>query len=269
MALLVILGSLLAVALWEFCRPLCKPRFSAARRRCSNIGFWIANLLIVTILLPTPTAREPLAALLPTLLPPWPFADGGASCLVGFLLLDALYYAMHRCEHAVAPLWRLHALHHSDPDVDVTTALRHHPAEYLLCSAFYWSVAGFLGIPAAVVLIHGLAVFATAAVQHGNLRLPAPMEQSLQPLLMTTELHRIHHSIHDDEANANYGAVLSVWDRLFGTHRPGAGVALRENPRFGVRELPGRDCLGPVAMFSTPWRLRRAGSPEVRDLGRG
>ena len=99
--------------------------------------------------------------------------------------------------------------------------------------------------------------FGTSAVQHGNVRLPERLERCLRQVLVTTSLHRIHHSVVFEQANSNYGSVLSVWDRLFGTY---ASISPAQHERivFGVRELPRRDCLKPFAMFLTPWRISRA-----------
>jgi sterol desaturase/sphingolipid hydroxylase (fatty acid hydroxylase superfamily) len=166
-------------------------------------------------------------------------------------------YLVHRCEHAVPLFWRFHALHHSDPDVDVTTSVRHHPLEYLLGSLVYWLAVIVLDVPAVVAVIHGLAVFGTAAVQHANICLPERLDRWLQPILVTVDMHRIHHSVVFGEANSNYGAVLSIWDRLFGTYTS-ISRAQHERIVFGVRELPRRDCLKPSAMFLTPWRISRA-----------
>jgi sterol desaturase/sphingolipid hydroxylase (fatty acid hydroxylase superfamily) len=228
------------------------------RRRLGNIGFWILNLILAALVFePAARFRPRLEAVLGIGFPSWPIADAGLSLLTGFLLLDFLRYAVHRCEHAVPLFWRFHALHHSDPDVDVTTAVRHHPIEYVLASAVYWFAVLVLDVPALVALVHGLAVFATAAVQHGNIRLPERLERWLQPVLVTVDMHRIHHSVVFEQANSNYGAVLSVWDRLFGTY---ASISRAQHERivFGVRELPRRDCLKPFAMFLTPWRISRA-----------
>jgi sterol desaturase/sphingolipid hydroxylase (fatty acid hydroxylase superfamily) len=224
----------------------------------ANIGFWDLNLFLAAFLFP-PTAfvRPRIEALSGIALPSWPIADAGLTLVAGFLLLDFLRYAVHRCEHAVPLFWRFHALHHSDPDVDVTTAVRHHPVEYVPASGVYWLAVLVLGIPAAVVLSHGLAAFATAAVQHGNVRLPERLERWLRPVLVTSDMHRIHHSVVYDEANSNYGAVLSVWDRLFGTYTR-LTRAQHDSIVFGVRELPRRDCLKPSAMLLTPWRIRAA-----------
>jgi sterol desaturase/sphingolipid hydroxylase (fatty acid hydroxylase superfamily) len=182
--------------------------------------------------------------------------------VAGFLLLDFMRYLVHRCEHAVPFIWRFHALHHSDPDVDVTTSVRHHPVEYVLASGVYWIAVIVLDVPAIVALCHGVAVFGMAAIQHGNIRLPERVERWLQPVLVTIDMHRIHHSIAYDQANSNYGAVLSIWDRLFGTYTR-LTPAQHDSVVFGVHELPRRDCLKPSAMLLTPWRITRAGARQL------
>jgi len=258
LTLVVLLGSLLVVALWEFCRSRRRREFPALRRRLGNIGFWLANLLLVGFFLGSPQeTRAGIEAISGVGLPVWPIADAGLSLVAGFLLLDFMRYAVHRCEHAVPLFWRFHALHHSDPDVDVTTAVRHHPLEYLLTSAAYWIALIVLEVPAGAVLIHGSAAFTIAAVQHGNIRLPERLERWLQPVLITTDLHRVHHSVLPDQANANYGAVLSIWDRLFGTCVR-LTQAQHEAIIFGVADLPRRDCLKPSTMLKTPWLLPRS-----------
>ncbi len=228
------------------------------RRRLGNIGIWVLNVALAGFVFASPaTFRPQLASVLGIALPAWPIAAAGVSFVAGFLLLDLLHYAVHRCQHAVPFLWRFHALHHSDPDVDVTTSVRHHPVEHLIVSAIYWLAVLALGIPAVVVISHTLAVFAAAAVTHGNIRLPEWLERGLQPVVITLDLHLIHHSLAYEEANSNYGAVLSIWDRLFGTFTP-ASRARQDALTFGIRELPQRDCLTLSAMFLTPWLLGRA-----------
>ena len=257
LTLIVIFGSLLAVALWEFCTPRRRREFPALRRRLGNIGIWLLNLVLATfVFAPPETFRPQLEATFDVTLPSWPIANQWSSFVAAFLLLDFLQYATHRCQHAVPFLWRFHALHHSDPDVDVTTSVRHHPIEYLMAAGFYWLAVLALDIPVVVVTIHALAVFAAAAVTHGNIRLPEWLERLLQPVVITLDLHLVHHSISYDEANSNFGAVLSVWDRLFGTYAR-LPRAQQDCIVFGVLELPRRDCLKPSAMLLTPWRLSR------------
>ena len=100
--------------------------------------------------------------------------------------------------------------------------------------------------------------------QHGNIRLAERLERWLQPVLVTVDMHRIHHAVVFEQANSNYGAVLSVWDRLFGTYTR-LSRAQHNKMVFGVRELPRRDCLKPSAMFLTPWRIARAARTGARE----
>jgi sterol desaturase/sphingolipid hydroxylase (fatty acid hydroxylase superfamily) len=252
------LGSLLVVALWEFCRPRRQREFPALRRRLGNIGFWVLNLVLAGFTFePAAQFRPQLEAALGIGMPSWPIADAALSFAAGFLLLDLLRYLVHRCKHAVPFLWRFHALHHSDPDVDVTTSVRVHPIEHLLNSAVFWLTVILLGIPATVGLTYGLTAFTIEAVQHGNIRLPQRLERWLQPVLVTVDMHRIHHSISFAEASVNYATVFSIWDRLFGTYTR-LTRAQHDSIVFGVRELPRRDCLKPSAMMLTPWRIARA-----------
>jgi sterol desaturase/sphingolipid hydroxylase (fatty acid hydroxylase superfamily) len=265
LAPIAIFGSLLIVALWEFCRPRRRREFPALRRRFANIGFWTLNLVLAAYILPPAAFIRPrIEALSGFALPSWPISDAGLSLVTAFLLLDLIRYLVHRCEHAVPLFWCFHALHHSDPDVDVTTAVRHHPLEDIPCSAIYWLAVLALDIPVAAVISHGLAVFGTAFIQHSNIRLPEWLERSLQPVLVTVDMHRIHHSVVFEQANSNYGAVFSVWDRLFGTYTS-LNRAQQDRIVFGVRELPRRDCLKPSAMFLTPWRIARAARAVARE----
>jgi sterol desaturase/sphingolipid hydroxylase (fatty acid hydroxylase superfamily) len=258
----VVFGSLLVVALWEFCRPRRGREFPALRRRFGNIGFWILNLFLTAFLIPPAAFVRPrIEALSGFTFPSWPIADAGLSFVAGFLLLDLLRYLVHRCKHAVPFFWRFHALHHSDPDVDVTTSVRVHPIEHLLASGVFWLAVILLDIPATAWLAYWLAVSVIEAVQHGNIRLPEWLEQCLQPVLVTVDMHRIHHSISFAEASVNYATVFSIWDRLFGTYTR-LTRAQHDSIVFGVRELPRRDCLKPSAMMLTPWRIARAAATE-------
>ena len=258
MTLVVLLGSLLVVALWEFCRPRRRREFPALRRRLGNIGFWVLNLVLAGLTFePAAQFRPQLEAALGIGLPSWPIADAALSSAAGFLLLDLLRYLVHRCKHAVPFFWRFHALHHSDPDVDVTTSVRLHPIEHLFSSGVFLLVVILLDIPATSWLTYWLAVSVIEAVQHGNIRLSLRLERWLQPVLVTVDMHRVHHSVSFAQASCNYATVFSIWDRLFGTYTR-LTRAQHDSIVFGVRELPRRDCLKPSAMLLTPWRIARA-----------
>jgi sterol desaturase/sphingolipid hydroxylase (fatty acid hydroxylase superfamily) len=255
--LVVPLGALFLVMAWEWSRPRRQQRFPALPRRLGNVGFWLLNLLLAAVLLgPPDQVRRLLEVAFGTHFVSWPIGNRGLSLLAGFLFLDLMRYAVHRCEHAVPLFWRFHALHHSDPDVDVTTSVRHHPFEYVLASVPFWLAAIVFDMPAVVLASYGLAVFASEALQHGNISLPVWVERCLQPVLVTTNMHRIHHSVAFDRASANYGAVLSVWDRLFGSY-VFLTRAQHRDIVFGVRALPSRECIRLSAMLMTPWLISR------------
>jgi sterol desaturase/sphingolipid hydroxylase (fatty acid hydroxylase superfamily) len=269
LSLVVIVGSLLAVAVWEFFRPRRQREFPALRRRLGNLGIWLLGIVLATFTFAPPeTFRPQFEAAAGMHLPSWPIADQWLSFVAAFLLLDFLQYAVHRCQHVVPFLWRFHALHHSDPDVDLTTSVRRHPIEYLMAAGFYWVAVLALDIPVAVVTSHALTVFAAAAITHGNIRLPEWLERLLQPIVITLNLHLVHHSIAHEEANANFGAIFSIWDRLFGTFAR-LPRAKQESLVFGVRDLPPRQCLKPSAMLLTPWLLSRGTATEGASSGIG
>jgi sterol desaturase/sphingolipid hydroxylase (fatty acid hydroxylase superfamily) len=127
--------------------------------------------------------------------------------------------------HAVPLLWRLHRVHHADLDYDLTTGARFHPLEILLSMLIKFTAILVLGPPVVAVVIFEVILNAMAMFNHGNVRLPLGLDRLLRCLVVTPDMHRVHHSVEDDEANSNFGFNLSIWDRLFGTYR--------EQPRGG------------------------------------
>jgi len=127
--------------------------------------------------------------------------------------------------HAVPVLWRLHRVHHADLEFDVTTGVRFHPLEILLSMAFKLAVLAVIGAPAAAVLIFEIALNATSMFNHGNVALAGWLDRALRLIVVTPDMHRVHHSMVPEEINSNYGFNLPWWDRLFGTYRaqPAAG----------------------------------------------
>jgi sterol desaturase/sphingolipid hydroxylase (fatty acid hydroxylase superfamily) len=250
LTLSITFGSLLAFAAWELYRPRRRLEFPALQRRLANIGIWLFNIILAGLIFVQPDQMRA-----PWHLAPW------LSFPLGFLILDFLIYAVHRALHAVPLLWRLHALHHSDPDPDVTTAVRHHPIENLMTTAFYWFVIVVIGTPGPVIAAHAATVFVLAVATHANTTCwPRWIERLLRPVVITLDLHLMHHSAAAEHYNTNYGAVFSFWDRLFGTLRR----ADTDQLRFGVDDLPGETSLGLIDQLATPWRLRRV-SPAWRS----
>jgi sterol desaturase/sphingolipid hydroxylase (fatty acid hydroxylase superfamily) len=135
------------------------------------------------------------------------------------LALDLLIYGQHVAFHKVAPLWRLHRMHHADLDIDVTTGARFHPVEILLSLGIKLIAVLALGAPPLSVLLFEVLLNATSMFNHANLALPGWLDRMLRWVLVTPDMHRVHHSWHRDETDSNFGFSLSWWDRVFGTYR--------------------------------------------------
>ncbi len=152
------------------------------------------------------------------------------------LLLDLLAYVRHRLFHAIPACWRFHRMHHSDQDVDWSTGLRFHPFEAIITAVVRMLLVVVLGTPPEAVLMLELLVAVTALFQHGNVELPEFADRWLRYVLVTPDMHRVHHSVTKRETDSNYGVVFSCWDRLLGTYReyPMHGQALMQ---VGLTEL--------------------------------
>lgn len=144
---------------------------------------------------------------------------GIVAAVLGFVVLDLAIYVQHLACHFVPVLWRLHRVHHADPDFDVSTAIRFHPVEILLSQAWKIAVVVAVGVPAAAVLVFEIALNATSMFSHANVRLPRGLDRGLRFAFVTPDMHRIHHSTEMHETNSNFGFNLSFWDRAFGTYR--------------------------------------------------
>jgi len=145
--------------------------------------------------------------------------------IIGVIVLDLAIYLQHAMFHGIPLLWRLHMMHHSDLDFDVTTGVRFHPIEILLSMGIKMVVVLLAGISSLGVLIFEVLLNATSLFNHGNVRLGASMDRVLRLFVVTPEMHRVHHSVIIRETNSNFGFNLPWWDRLFGTYKdqPAAG----------------------------------------------
>jgi sterol desaturase/sphingolipid hydroxylase (fatty acid hydroxylase superfamily) len=212
---------IVAMALWEAWAP--KRRLSIGRlvRWPSNLGVLAIDTLIVRVAFPAAAVGVALLCeargwgLFNAVAVPFV-----AAVLLSVLLLDLAIYLQHVLFHAVPLLWRLHRMHHADLDIDVTTGVRFHPIEILLSLFIKFAVVALIGTPALAVLIFELLLNATSMFNHSNIAMPASVDRIVRCLVVTPDMHRVHHSIVRAETNSNFGFNFPWWDRLFGTYRP-------------------------------------------------
>ncbi len=223
---------LLAMLFWERARPVRDVETTLWRRRFTNLGMALIGATLVRLLMPASLATAAYFAgrsrvgLFHVLSVPAPVV-----WITSMLLLDLAVYVQHRVFHRIPVLWRLHAVHHADASFDVTTGIRFHPVEILLSLAWKSAIVVVLGVPAGAAVLFEFVLSTTALFNHGNVRLPEPVESRLRWLLVTPTLHRVHHSLAPDEREQNYGFSLTWWDRLFGTYR---GAGRKPDPEIGI-----------------------------------
>lgn len=214
-------GIFLAMALWERASPMRRLALARPRRWATNLAISIIDAATVRLLFGAAAAGAALDAaaggwgLFNRL--GWP---GWLEVLIAFLALDFAIWLQHLIFHKVPVLWRLHRVHHADRDVDVTTGIRFHPVEIAISMAFKIGLVYALGISIVAVIAFEVVLNGMAMFNHANLRMPPGLERRLRWLLVTPDMHRIHHSVDRAEHDANYGFNLSIWDRLFRTYVP-------------------------------------------------
>ncbi|MDH3889201.1 MAG: sterol desaturase family protein [Gammaproteobacteria bacterium] len=219
-------GIFIIMAVWEILAPKRALTLSKAVRWTNNLGLVFFNSFILRLLFPV--AAVGMAAFASEqgwgLLNYYP-VPAMAAIVVSVIAMDLIIYLQHVLVHAVPVLWRLHRVHHADPDYDVTTGARFHPIEIILSMLIKFATIVVLGPPLVAVVIFEVILNATAMFNHGNVSLPGRLDQVLRWLVVTPDMHRVHHSVEDDEANSNFGFSLPWWDHLFGTYRdqPRAG----------------------------------------------
>lgn len=182
---------------------------------------------------------------------------GPVNFVLGFLLIDLTGYLKHRAYHALPILWQLHVVHHSDVDMDVATGLRHHPGDYVIDGVIAIGVVFLLGISVESVLAFQFFTLIHNALRHGNLDLPRWLDAALRTVIVTPDVHRIHHSADEHETNSNFGVILTCWDRWFGTYRaqPEKGHGAMDLGLEYFRD-PSENRL--PSMLTQPLRQRRA-----------
>ncbi len=228
-------GVFIVMALWELLSPRRKLIIPKIMRWSNNLALVFLNSLILRVLFPAAAVGMAVFAKEEG----WgiynyydiPFV---ITVISSVIILDAVIYLQHVMVHAVPVLWRLHRVHHADPDFDVTTGARFHPLEIILSMLIKFAVIVVLGPPVIAVIIFEILLNATAMFNHSNIRFNATVDKLLRFIIVTPDMHRVHHSIETDETNSNFGFNLPWWDRLFGTYKaqPRAG---HENMLIGIK----------------------------------
>ncbi|QMU62726.1 MAG: sterol desaturase family protein [Gammaproteobacteria bacterium] len=217
------------MAVWEILAPRRTLNVSKSTRWMNNLGIAALNTIILRLIFPA--AAIGMAALAET--QGWGVLNYIQSpiwltLIVSVIIMDAVIYFQHVLVHAVPVLWRLHRVHHADLDFDVTTGSRFHPIEIILSLLIKFATIIVLGPPIIAVVIFEVLLNTTSMFNHANVRIPKSVDRLLRWFIVTPDMHRVHHSVEDDETNSNFGFNLPWWDRLFGTYRnqPRAGHKL-------------------------------------------
>jgi sterol desaturase/sphingolipid hydroxylase (fatty acid hydroxylase superfamily) len=258
---LVILGLFTTVAAAELVRPLRTRSGATSRRWVGNLSLCILSngilvLPILTAFAAAFVAQSEQKSLLDIFGLP-----STMRLVVAVIGLDALAYAQHRLLHRFDLLWRFHAVHHSDPEVDVTTTFRHHPVEAIFNGALVGGVVLLIGFSPAEIAAYTWVSFVVELVAHANIALPSWFGAIFGRLIVTPEFHHLHHSRAKAEANANFGQAFSIWDTLFGTARARSS----EDPRrleFGLEEFRELKFHLPHYLLAQPL-LQRTTEPTV------
>lgn len=220
MRLSAFLAILCLMAAWELAAPRRMLRESKALRWSHNLALTVLNSTLVRMALPVATigiaafAADRGMGLLNVFHVSYPLA-----IVLSMLALDLAIYLQHLMFHAVPLFWRAHRVHHADLDFDVTTGARFHPFEIGLSLLIKFAVILALGPPTVAVLLFEVLLNASSMFNHGNVRVPEPIDRCLRWFIVTPDMHRVHHSIDPRETNSNFGFNLAWWDRLFGTYR--------------------------------------------------
>ena len=219
-------GMIMLIGLWEILAPKRALTVSKTVRWVNNLGLVFFNIFILRVIFPVAAVGVATVAIYNGWglfnyfeVPFW------LAVVATIIIMDFVIYIQHVMVHAVPLLWRLHRVHHADLDYDVTTGSRFHTLEIILSMLIKFATILLLGPPIIAVIIFEVILNATAMFNHGNISLPKTLDKYLRLFLVTPDMHRVHHSVEDDEANSNFGFSLPWWDRLFGTYRdqPRAG----------------------------------------------
>jgi len=236
--LIASIAGLLIFSAWEIKQPSHKLAENRLRHYLRNISLGITNTLIMQIVMTSGVVAyynfltERNFGILNLLRLP-----SLANVVLSLIFLDFITYIWHRAYHEVPLLWRLHKVHHTDLDLDVTSASRFHVGEIIVSTVFKMAI-GFLWGPGAFALaLHETFLFAAAQFHHSNIKLPEPWESRLRAVIVTPDIHHIHHSSINTQTDSNYSNLFSIWDRLLGSYTSPANVS-QETIVYGLKSYP-------------------------------
>jgi sterol desaturase/sphingolipid hydroxylase (fatty acid hydroxylase superfamily) len=230
-----------------------RPRTRPTSERLATNGAMVALAAVVlrVVMVPAALAVATLGERAGVGLLRWIALPAPIAAVAGFLLLDWTVYVWHRLNHRAPLLWRFHLVHHTDLDLDVSTAFRFHAGELLLSVAWRSAQIVLIGVAPAVVLVYEAAMEAATAFHHSSWRLPRPLEGALQRVLVTPAMHGIHHSVLEAETNSNWSVICSCWDRLHRTLRLGVP---NETLTIGLPAYRDPRALGVLRLLALPFR---------------
>ncbi len=263
--LMAFFSVLVVMALWEVAAPRRRREIPRLLRWTNNIAIVALDTLLVRLAFPVLAVGFALMAaergwgFFNVVAAPW-----WVAVAVSIVVLDLVIYLQHVMFHAVPTLWRLHRMHHSDLEFDVSTGIRFHPIEIGLSMAIKLGAVAVLGPPAVAVLAFEVLLNATSMFSHSNVRLPLAVDQLLRLLVVTPDMHRVHHSIYTDETNSNYGFNVPWWDRLFRTYRPQPRDG-HEAMTIGIEQFRTRRDLWIDRLLIQPFRGPASGDRDSPD----
>lgn len=253
--LAIFFGVFLVMATWEIVAPRRKLTRSKSHRWFNNIAITVLNSLVVRLLFPAAAVGMALYV---------EEQQWGLFSLIDFphivevglavLLLDLGIYAQHVMVHYVPLFWRFHRMHHADPDIDLTTGARFHPVEIVFSMGLKFIFIALLGAPVLAVFIFEAVLNGAAMFNHSNVKIPVKLDRILRWVIVTPDMHRVHHSVIRRETNSNFGFNFPWWDRIFATYtdQPERGHI---GMSIGLDDIRNeKDCINILGLLNIPFK---------------
>ena len=257
-------AALVILAVWEKITPRRRARFPSVQRWTSNLGIFVFNTSLIQLAV-IPVFSKFIGG---SSLGNWALLDhislpSLTLIIISILLLDLTTYWIHRMFHAFSWSWKIHRVHHADLDMDVTTAQRFHPLEILVSVFIMQLFVLAIGPPMSAFVFYNISVFLVGIFRHANIELPNPLQRLLNLVLVTPDMHLIHHSLNWKESNSNFGTNFPWWDRLFKTFLPSAKMPFSKMT-LGISQFRGPEVSNPWRILALPFLMNRSLFKKVR-----